>query len=237
MKLRATIKQPAKLSAKFDELKMPLSGGYEQGYADGYEAGYETGNAYGYAKGHTEGVGQGYADGYKAGEADGNASADSVIERTTTELVNHRITKIGGYAFTRYYDLIEIDIPNVEVIEQYAFAYCKGLTEVELPKVKRIEKQSFNSCDNLTKVDAYLLEDIGTHSFTNSNLTTLIIRQAKKVCSLSSVAAIQTTPIESGTGYIYVPAALVEQYKAAKNWSTYARQFRAIEDYPEITEG
>lgn len=33
----------------------------------------------------------------------------------------------------------------------------------------------------------------------------------------------------------YVPSALVEEYKSAPNWSTYAEQIRAIEDYPEIT--
>jgi hypothetical protein len=43
--------------------------------------------------------------------------------------------------------------------------------------------------------------------------------------------------VANGTGYIYVPAALIEDYKAATNWSLYADQFRAIEDYPEITGG
>ena len=38
-------------------------------------------------------------------------------------------------------------------------------------------------------------------------------------------------PIASGAGYIYVPAALVDSYKVATNWSTYAAQFRALEDY------
>lgn len=42
----------------------------------------------------------------------------------------------------------------------------------------------------------------------------------------------ETTPIRQGTGYIYVPFTLVEAYKAADNWSTFANQIRAIEDYP-----
>lgn len=174
---------------------------------------------------------RGYVAGYEDGEADGNAFADSIIERMTTELVNHRITKIGEYAFTRYYDLIKIDIPNVENIDQYAFAYCTGLTEIELPKVRTIGKQSFNSCDNLTKVEAPMLERLETHSFANSKLTTLIIRKADGICNLASVAAIKATPIESGTGFIYVPDNLVKQYKTATNWSTFAAQFRALEDY------
>jgi hypothetical protein len=43
--------------------------------------------------------------------------------------------------------------------------------------------------------------------------------------------AFDQSPIKSGTGYIYVPRALVEDYKVATNWSAYASQFRAIEDY------
>lgn len=35
----------------------------------------------------------------------------------------------------------------------------------------------------------------------------------------------------------YVPTSLVEEYKSATNWSIYAEQIRAIEDYPEITGG
>ena len=49
--------------------------------------------------------------------------------------------------------------------------------------------------------------------------------------------AVSYTKISSGSGYIYVPAALVDSYKAAGNWQYYADQIRAIEDYPEITGG
>ena len=41
----------------------------------------------------------------------------------------------------------------------------------------------------------------------------------------------------NGTGFVYVPAESVDTYKSATNWSTYAEQIRAIEDYPEITGG
>ena len=46
-----------------------------------------------------------------------------------------------------------------------------------------------------------------------------------------------TTKLNAGTGYIYVPAAMVDAYKAATNWAKYADQIRAIEDYPAITGG
>ena len=51
------------------------------------------------------------------------------------------------------------------------------------------------------------------------------------MATLSNTNAFSSTPIASGTGYIYVPRALVDSYKAASKWSTYANQFRALEDY------
>ena len=68
---------------------------------------------------------------------------------------------------------------------------------------------------------------------TCSALTTVILRK-NQVCTLANVSAFNSTPIKSGTGYVYVPSALVDSYKTATNWSTYAAQIRAIEDYPDI---
>ena len=55
------------------------------------------------------------------------------------------------------------------------------------------------------------------------------------MAKLEKTSAFKDTPIESGTGYVYVPSALVDSYKSATNWSTYADQIRAIENYPDIT--
>ena len=54
------------------------------------------------------------------------------------------------------------------------------------------------------------------------------------MCELDDTSVFSDTPISKGTGYIYVPKALVESYQAHEKWSTYADQFRAIEDYPDI---
>lgn len=47
-------------------------------------------------------------------------------------------------------------------------------------------------------------------------------------------ALIETYQQQFAYQNIYVPSALVEQYQNATNWSVYASNFRAIEDYPEI---
>lgn len=174
-----------------------------------------------------------YDEGYADGEAVGNALADSIVERTITEFVNHRITKIGSYAFARHSLLTKIDIPNVTHIDLYGFNYCTGLTEIVLPSVKRIESQSFNSCGKLTKIDAPMLEYIGSHSITASKLTTLIIRHSNSVCVLNNAPALGSTPIANGTGFIYVPDDMVEAYKTATNWSSYASQIKPLSELGE----
>lgn len=96
----------------------------------------------------------------------------------------------------------------VESIRSYVFSGCNKLEIVDIPSVKSIGGGAFNRC---------------------TSLLALILRRT--TMSTLGSAALTGTPIASGTGYIYVPAALVDSYKTATNWSTYADQFRALEDY------
>ena len=97
----------------------------------------------------------------------------------------------------------------------------------------------FYSCSSLTNLKFPVLHNIGsTYQFADCvKLTTLILPYETAVVTLSSTNSFTNTPIESGTGYIYVPQTLIEEYKVATNWSTLADQFRAIEDYPDICGG
>ena len=51
MKLTAKIKAPPTLTAKVNEIRLPLDGGFEEGFEQGYEKGNEDGYAVGYAEG------------------------------------------------------------------------------------------------------------------------------------------------------------------------------------------
>jgi hypothetical protein len=61
----------------------------------------------------------------------------------------------------------------------------------------------------------------------------LIIRNSTTLATLGSTNAFSNTPIASGTGYIYVPDDLVDRYKQATNWSTYASQIKGISELPQ----
>ena len=220
-----------RLPVQFKGIVNVSDGGYERGYA----AGYEDGNAEGYIKGHTDGVEQGYADGYEVGEASRYAVEDALVSKTLTEYRNPRPIVIGNRFFSYCYDLAVVDIPSAVSIGDYAFVYCNALTEIVLPSVTSIAAFAFQNCPALTKVDLHKVTSLQSNTFTNTNLTTLILRRTDGITSCGSTAVFNNTPISKGTGYIYVPAELVEEYKAATNWKTYAAQIRAIEDYPEIT--
>lgn len=129
--------------------------------------------------------------------------------------------------------LKNVDFPLLEYIGTNTFA-SSGLEKAVFPAVKTLGKRALAYCEALKLADLGAAESIADEAFLSCDeLQTLILR-GETVCTLGK-DALYITAIASGTGYIYVPAALVEEYKAAENWSTYADQIRAIEDYPEIT--
>ncbi|MGN0773599.1 MAG: leucine-rich repeat domain-containing protein [Candidatus Ventricola sp.] len=147
-------------------------------------------------------------------------------------------TTIGSNSFQNCTALTSISLPTATSIGSYAFQGCSALSSITLPAVTSIGEYAFQSCSALTIVSLSAATSIGGYAFFScSKFEALILSNAEAVCTLSSTSAFNSSLISKGTGYIYVPAALVDSYKAATNWSTYADQIRAIEDYPEITGG
>ena len=128
----------------------------------------------------------------------------------------------------------------VTKIGKYAFmgSSIKSFTSTS---VETIDSSVFHSCGQLEKVDLSNVVSMGDGNFyACSKLKVLIIRTTSQVCSLVTTASssdmewsFYNTPIASGTGYIYVPDELVDQYKVATNWSTYANQIKPLSEYVE----
>ena len=140
-------------------------------------------------------------------------------------------TKISSCNYCR--QLEQISFPNVTSVG--GFQYCEKLEQVNFPKLENVGTQCF-WYSGLKKADFGSLSSIGNLAFWATPLETLIIRR-ETLCTLTGTRALGNTPISSGSGYVYVPSALVNTYKAATNWTAYSAQIRAIEDYPEITGG
>ena len=202
---------------------------------------------------------------------------DSLIERTITEMVDDKITRLGSYAFSDCTALVNADFPAATVVGDGVFTRCTSLVSVNLPKVTSMMSNVFSGCTKLTNINLPLMTSLGSSTFYNcdslqsiafpevtwiasaalsycnnlymvdfpkltsigsfvfsgdTSLFALLLRNTEKMCELSvNHYAFDGTPIASGTGYIYVPRALVNNYKADSQWSAYANQIRAIEDY------
>lgn len=164
---------------------------------------------------------------------------DSAFQTTKITSVNLPNAKtIGSSAFRQCSLLTTWTADSVTSIGGSCFRDCPKLANVTIPKgITSIPGTAFYNCDSLARIDLpeNVRSIIGNAFQQCGALATFIVRKSDGVCALG--AALTGTPIASGEGYIYVPSALVDSYKAATNWSTYANQFRAIEDYPEICGG
>lgn len=149
---------------------------------------------------------------------------------------------IGDSSFSDCANMVEIDLPEVTNIGKGAFFACNNLTTITLPKVVTFGERAFERCNKLITVDLTAVEVLSSAFSYCSSLRTIIIRNESSVPTLSAMGIYDNyhfdgtfnnayNPDALKDGYIYVPAALVDSYKTAENWSTFADQFRALEDY------
>ncbi len=156
---------------------------------------------------------------------------DAIISRTITDYTNDRVTSIGQSAFRNCNALITVDFSQATIIKDYGFDQCAALTRAKFLNVTSISTSAFGRCAKLTTADFSHLTSMSSYVFTYCSALSALILRGNTVCGLGHVNSLDSTPIKSGTGYIYVPSALVDSYKTATNWTTYANQFRALESY------
>jgi hypothetical protein len=172
--------------------------------------------------------------------------------RSATALTSVNLPKATSIATNAFYGctkLTSVNLPLVTSIGENAFNGCSILPSIVLPSLTSGGSHMFRYCNLLKTIDLPVIKNIVANMFYNTYRLTAVILRSETLCTLANTSAFTTCYHFHGTkngthnpngdkdGYIYVPSALVESYKAATNWSTFATQFRAIEDYPEITGG
>lgn len=208
-------------------------GGYERGYSEGYE----TGSVEGYVKGQKEG----YSGGYEEGKAESVDMLNGVLDRSITSLTTDA-TMLDDHALYNCKKLVELNIPQVETIGMNALSYTR-ITKIYAPKVTSVTNSGMHYCQGLKTADFLALNKISNNAFACCySLTALIIR-SETICTLGNTNAFSycyhilgtrnSTHNPSGLkdGYIYVPDDLVDSYKSATNWSTYADQIKPLSEY------
>lgn len=163
-----------------------------------------------------------------------SSSEDGFISRSATSYTNTRVTSVGAYCAYNYTALTSINLPAATSIGQHAFNGCTDLTDINLPVATNIGQYAFYGCKGLTCVDlsGNAKPTINAHAFNGCSKLNAIIIRSDTVASLSGTNAIAGTLIAQGLGGIYVPDGLVDTYKAATNWATYAANIYPISAYP-----
>ena len=139
------------------------------------------------------------------------------------------VTSIGDYGFEYCSSLTSANFPSVESIGENSFAYCSSLTSANFPSATSIGRSAFTNCRKLTTADFSQTVSIESGAFSTCTSLTVLILRSNSVCTLKNTSAFNYSPFAEPqfhtgagdkTGTVYVPAALVESYKTAANWST-----------------
>lgn len=144
-----------------------------------------------------------------------------------------KVTSVENNGFNST-GLESISLPSCTTLGSNSFFATRQLVLAILPLVTSISSYCFNY-SSVQKIDTSSLISIKTSAFYNTEqLDTLILRNSS-VCALENVNAFQDTKIAAGTGYVYVPNNLVDSYKTATNWVTFANQIKPISELEETT--
>ena len=137
-----------------------------------------------------------------------------------------------------YKDVPSIEVPSsdggmaeFEATDITDAIMTRTITNYSNSRISSLGNYALCQCESLSSVDLKSVTTIGRYGMYGcENLSSLIIR-GSTVCVLFHLEAISASGISSKNGFIYVPSDLVESYKTATNWTRYASQFRALEDY------
>ena len=142
------------------------------------------------------------------------------------------LKSIGGYAFYECYNLALTELPEgIEEIETDAFNGCKRIVIQKVPSgIKTIYNRTFQYCGmseltlegNIINMGNYIVRYC-------NNLVKFALPNITSIPTLG-IEVFKNTPIEKGTGYIYLPDNLVEEAKIATNWSVWADQIKPISE-------
>ena len=138
-------------------------------------------------------------------------------------IIPSSVTSIGNSAFENCYALHSITTPdNATSIGKSAFRFCYSLTSIMIPDgVTSIGDTTLNGCYSLASIMIPgSVTSIGVSAFYNCNCISFY-----DFTNHTSVPTLSNTNAFTGIAAdceIRVPAALVDEWKAATNWATYA---------------
>ena len=134
--------------------------------------------------------------------------------------------------------------PNGLADVSYAFQSCGSLTVLNLGGLNTSKVTNMSSLGNSCSVLKYVnLSGWTTEALTNnssmfqfSSKLEAVVIDSPSVFRLTNSNAFNGTPISGNyaiKGYVYVPDDLVDEYKSATNWATYADAIKPLSELPQ----
>lgn len=124
------------------------------------------------------------------------------------------------YGTFRYMESVtSINLPACKSMREEQFAYSPSLTYLSLPVCEFVASQAFQGCGSLTELTLPVCSHIGGWALWEN--------MSKLTLGYSSVCY-----LEDGNDYnisVYVPASLVDAYKANERWAYYSDKIFPIE--------
>lgn len=160
-----------------------------------------------------------------------DAVIDSIIDRTITEFADDTLQTIAGYAFRGCAALTEVNLPSLTTIGyQETFAYT-NITAICLPAMKHLAGGSLRGMTKLITADLPAAELIDGYSVYQCSALKNVLLRNNTVCVISNNAFMTyITSTYNPHIRVFVPRALLEEYRVATNWVEYADQLYPLEE-------
>ena len=138
-------------------------------------------------------------------------SAFNTCTGLTNVVIPNGVKTIGGYAFADCYELTKVVIPEtVESIGDYAFRYIGGYPHI-------MDRRDVTVIYNAhCEIPATMFYDVRIKEFI--------------IPYVDSIVPWSGAPMVRNISNIYVPDSLVDSYKTAENWSTYASYIKPLSE-------
>jgi len=145
---------------------------------------------------------------------------DANFQYSVTEIViAPKLTTVKGRNFYRS-KVKDFNAPLIEVLPDYFMQEAFRMVKAIFPNCAKVGNYAFSSC-GASLIDLGKPTQIGSNAFNSVNGDVYI--RTPTICKMAGA----TTNFK---GRFLVPSELVDQYKVADNWSTWADQIFAIEE-------
>ena len=144
----------------------------------------------------------------------------ATFQYSVTEIIiAPKLTTVKGRNFYRS-KVKDFNAPLIEVLPDYFMYEAFNMIKAVFPNCTKVGNYAFNGC-GASLIDLGKPTQIGSNAFNYVNGNVYI--RTPTVCKMTGATT-------NFTGRFLVPSELVDQYKAADNWSTWADQIFAIEE-------